>query len=130
MMPDLPTRGSHWVRFILFGLAFLALIVAGLSFYLALQANGHSAQMASDEAKAAAVQAGQAHRAADMAAAKAEEAARQATAAAQIAAGARLDLCIFLDEFRRVPHDVDGETALANRLYDRYQCAIVLRKDP
>jgi hypothetical protein len=130
MMPDLPTRGSHRIRIILFSLAFLALIVAGLSFFLALQANGHSAQMAGAEARAAAAQADQAHRAADLAAARSEDAARQAQAAAQVAAGARLDLCIFLDEFRKVPHDVDGETALANRLYDRYQCGIVLRKDP
>ena len=119
-MPD----RSMTVRLTLFILAFAALIIGGAAFFVAVQANGHNAQVAVNDAQQAAVNAAQAHQAADLAAAKAAAAALTAQAAAVKAAAARQDMCTFLDIIRTAPR-VD-EAREASHLYVVFNCKQVL----
>jgi hypothetical protein len=94
------------VRYALFALAVLALILAAAAFLVALQANSHNASVAAADAKAAAADAKAA-------------AAVASTAVAQVAV-VHSDLCSFLDVMRHAKVDEQAEAA---HLYVLYRCA-------
>jgi len=117
-MPDIRngsgrlTRGSREVRFTLFALAIVALVLGAAAFLIAVQANGRNAAQATSDAKMA-------QQAAERADARAEAADRRAEAAANQVAAVHQNLCTFLNVMRNSKLDESPE---AQRLYVLYHC--------
>jgi hypothetical protein len=110
-MPDRPGR----VRYTLFGLAILALILGAAAFFIAIQANGHNAQVAVNDARDAAA-------AARVAQARAEAADAKAEAAVSQIATVHDDLCSFLALEAGLWHAEPQEAVEAQHLYVLYRC--------